>query len=167
MYWEISGLFSSFDNVNWKKKNAQGESYELSFIWGKMRTIDQETAFQIALRNCSKEVGGKVSIYVIWVKGEYVQSSTFFCTRFLLFSWKLVLVMRRRLTMKHFNTFLVMRRCKNQAHKITSWKYLTIWRPVLLVFPRAPSASSLTSTLNSFQRMLEGQQLQQLIVWSL
>ena len=48
----------------------------VSFIWGKMRTAAQETAFQIALRNYSKEVGGKVSIYVILVKGEYMQSST-------------------------------------------------------------------------------------------
>ena len=38
----------------------------------------QETASQIALRNCSKETGGKISIYVILVKGEYVQSSTYF-----------------------------------------------------------------------------------------
>ena len=44
----------------------------VSFIGGKMRTIAQETAFQIALRNCSKEVK-KVSIYVILVKGEYIQ----------------------------------------------------------------------------------------------
>ena len=43
-----------------------------------MRTIAQETAFQIALRNCYKEVGGKVSIYVILVKGAYMQSSTYF-----------------------------------------------------------------------------------------
>ena len=43
-----------------------------------MRTIARETASQIALRNCSKEVGGKVSIYVILVKGEYTQSSTYF-----------------------------------------------------------------------------------------
>ena len=43
-----------------------------------MRTIAWEAAFQIALRNCSKEVGGKVSIYVILVKGEYMQSSTYF-----------------------------------------------------------------------------------------
>ena len=43
-----------------------------------MRTMAQETAFQIALRNCSEEVGGKVSIYVILVKGEYMQSSTHF-----------------------------------------------------------------------------------------
>ena len=43
-----------------------------------MRTAARETAFQMALRNCSKEVGGKVSIYVILVKGEYMQSSTYF-----------------------------------------------------------------------------------------
>ena len=60
------------------EKNTQHENSELSFIWGKMRTIARETAFQIALRNCSKEVGGKVSIDVILVKGEYMQSSTYF-----------------------------------------------------------------------------------------
>ena len=60
------------------EKNAQRESCKLSFIWGKMRTIAQETAFQIALRNCSKEVGGQLRIHVILVKGEYVQSSTYF-----------------------------------------------------------------------------------------
>ena len=37
-----------------------------------------ETAFQIALRNCSKEVVGKVSIYVILVKVECMCSSTYF-----------------------------------------------------------------------------------------
>ena len=36
----------------------------------------QETAPQIALRNCSKEVEEMVSIYVILVKGNYMQSST-------------------------------------------------------------------------------------------
>ena len=40
-------------------KMHQRESCELSFIWGKMRTIVWETAFQIALRNCSKEVEGR------------------------------------------------------------------------------------------------------------
>ena len=54
---------------------------------GKLRTAAWDTAFQIALRNCSKEVGGKVSIYVILLKGEYMQSSSyifFFFRRFLL-----------------------------------------------------------------------------------
>ena len=31
----------------------------LSFIWGKMRTAAQETAPQIALRNCSEELVGE------------------------------------------------------------------------------------------------------------
>ena len=45
-----------------------------------MRTIAWEAAFQIVLRNCSKEVGGKVSIYVVLAKGcgESMQSSTHF-----------------------------------------------------------------------------------------
>ena len=42
-----------------KKKKAPFESYELSFIWGKMRTIAQETGPQITLRNCSKKGGLK------------------------------------------------------------------------------------------------------------
>ena len=42
-----------------------------------MRTAARETAPQIALRNCSKEAGGKVSIYMILVKGEYMQSGTY------------------------------------------------------------------------------------------
>ena len=57
-------------------KNVQHESCKLSFTWGKMRSAAQETAPQIALRNCSKVAGGKVSIYVILVKAEYVQPST-------------------------------------------------------------------------------------------
>ena len=43
-----------------------------------MRTVAPETAPQIALRNCFKEVRGKVSIYVILVKGECMQSNTHF-----------------------------------------------------------------------------------------
>ena len=35
------------------------ESHGLNFIRGKIRTITPETAFQIALRNYSKEVAGR------------------------------------------------------------------------------------------------------------
>ena len=48
------------------------------FIWGQIEDCSGDTAFQIALRNCSKEVGGKVNIYAILLKGEYMQSSSFF-----------------------------------------------------------------------------------------
>ena len=47
-----------------------------SFICNKMKTVVQETAFQIALRNCSKEVGWREGQYMILVKGEYMQLST-------------------------------------------------------------------------------------------
>ena len=44
-------------------KNVQHKSCELSFIWGKLGTAVQETAFQIALRSCSKESRGGARIY--------------------------------------------------------------------------------------------------------
>ena len=43
-----------------------------------MRAAAREITPQIALRNCSKEAGEKVSIHVILVKGESMQSSTYF-----------------------------------------------------------------------------------------
>ena len=50
----------------------------IKFLRGKIRTAAWETAPQISLRDCSKEVLGKDNIYVILVKGEYMQSSTYF-----------------------------------------------------------------------------------------
>ena len=43
-----------------------------------MRTIAWETAFRIVLRNCSKEVGRKVSIHVILVKEVHAIQHIFF-----------------------------------------------------------------------------------------
>ena len=56
-----------------KKKKAQHESCELSFIWGKMKIAAQETVPQIALKNCTKEVGdwGEVNTYVILKGGVH------------------------------------------------------------------------------------------------
>ena len=54
--------------------------------------------------------------------------------------------------MKDFSVFWDMRKYKNWAHKISSWEYLIVWRPVRPVFPWAQSASFLLSTLNSFRR---------------
>ena len=51
-----------------------------------MRTAVCGTAPQITLTNCSKEAAGKVSIYEILVKGEYMQSCTYLSRRFLLVS---------------------------------------------------------------------------------
>ena len=58
------------------KNKPQHENGKLSFIWGKMKTIAQDTASQTAPRNCSKEAEEKVSTEVISVKGKCVQSST-------------------------------------------------------------------------------------------
>ena len=46
-------------------------------------TAVQKIALQVPLRNCFKESGRKVSIYVVLVKGEYVQSGAYH-PRFLL-----------------------------------------------------------------------------------
>ena len=53
------------------------------------------------------------------------------------------------ITMKDFITFLCLRRYKNLACKIVPWKYLMIWRPVLPVFSRAQSASSVLFILGT------------------
>ena len=48
---------SRYEDVDLKEKNALCESWKLSFICSKMRTVAQETASQIALRNSSKGAG--------------------------------------------------------------------------------------------------------------
>ena len=76
-----------------KKKNAWPESCESNFIWGKVRTAVQETVPQVSLRNCSKERGGvgegDKEVSVIWAKGRYEQSSTYFSNMWFLlgFCW--------------------------------------------------------------------------------
>ena len=41
------------------EKHVQLESCELSFIWGKIKTVAQEAASHRALRDCSKAVVGE------------------------------------------------------------------------------------------------------------
>ena len=48
------------------KKDVQLDSCELSFIWGKMRTVAQEAASQIALRDCSKVAVGENQYIRFW-----------------------------------------------------------------------------------------------------
>ena len=87
-----------------------------------MRTITWETASQITLRNCFREVERKVNIYVILVKGNYMQSSTYFSRSSLLISMKLSFCKSQEIviTMKDFGAFLDKRRYKNWAHKIST-----------------------------------------------
>ena len=46
----------------WLKKDAQLESCELNFIWGKMRVAAQEATSQIAWDTAPKQQWGKVNI---------------------------------------------------------------------------------------------------------
>ena len=86
-----------------------------------------------------------VSIYVILGKQEYMQSSTHSLRKVSTTHkehsspWRILML------------FLDMRRYKNWAHQISSWKYESILRLVLPVFPRACNTSFLLSTPNSFQ----------------
>ena len=48
------------------EKDAQLESCELSLIWGKMRTAAQETACQLDLRGCFREVVGEGQSIKLW-----------------------------------------------------------------------------------------------------
>ena len=50
------------------EKNAQLESGEFSYIWGKRRTLALEITSQTALRNCSIKVRGPFGMYAILVK---------------------------------------------------------------------------------------------------
>ena len=66
---------------------------------GHVRTIAQETASQIALRDCSKEVGvgAREGQYVCdFVKGKCMQSSTWFFFVIVVFLQKVLLVTRSR-----------------------------------------------------------------------
>ena len=66
---------------------------------------------------------------------------------------KLLLVMRNK-SMKDFSVFLDIRRYNNWAHKIGSWEYVAIWRPILSV---SQSTECLISALHPglLQRVLE------------
>ena len=140
------------------------------FIWGKRKTAVWEIAPQIALRNGPKEVwSGEVSIIVILVKGEYMQSSMrarahthththiyiFSCRNFLLVSWGLLLVMRN--SHRHKRSYCFSRHdeiqesgSQNQLLEISS--HLKIC-PISL--SQNTDASCLLSTLSPFQGLLK------------
>ena len=88
-------------------------------------------------------------MYVILVKQEYMQSSTYSLQKVSnthkeqSSPWRTLML------------FLDMRRYKNWAHQISSWKYQTVLRLVLPVFPRAHNTSFLLSILNSLQGYLK------------
>ena len=68
----------------WWGENAQCENCELSFIWGKMRTIIPGDSTSNSSEKLLQRGRGKVSIFMILVKQGCMQSSTYFSRRFLL-----------------------------------------------------------------------------------
>ena len=127
----------------------------VKFYLGQNEACSPGDSILIVLRNCSKEVGGRsVSTCVILVKKEYSLSMYFLQVSA---SFTKVIAGHEEQTSpwRILVHFLDMKGYKNWAHKISSWKYLVIWRPVLPVFPRAQSASLLFTTLNSFQGVLK------------
>ena len=119
----------------------------IKFICSKMRTVAWDSisdSFEKLLQSRGR------SVYMwFWWRGST-------CNQTLSFLQKVSAIHKGAvITIKNFYAFLGMRRYKSWAHKIDFWKYLTIWRPVLPIFPRAQNASSLLSTLNSFQGVLK------------
>ena len=139
-----------------KKKSTMWELW-VKFYLGQMRTVAQGIAFQMALRNCSREASGKVSIYVLLVNGECMQWGvhTFFCRRLLLVSWRLLLVTRNR---RHHEEFQCFSRYEEIQARIglikSSPENIWLSEDLFYQFSRAQRASFLI-TVNSFQRVLK------------
>ena len=81
----------------------------VKFYWGQNEDHSPEDASRITLRNSSKDIG-QDSIYVILVKGEHMQSSTYFLYKVSSSLMKLLLVLRNSCHHEGFNAFLDMRR---------------------------------------------------------
>ena len=146
----------------WLRKNAQCWGCALSFILGKMRTIAWERAFRITLRNCPKEVEESSYIHDCGEGGSKCNQAHMFCRKLLLVPGGLLLVRGAYFTMKDLSAFLDMKWCKSPAHKI-SWKYPTIWWPILEVFPGHRVPRSWSSPWTSFRGYFEGLWSQQLV----
>ena len=106
-----------------EKKKKHNLKAEISFMWGKMRTIAQVAALQIKKKkNDPKRWAGRVML----VKAEVRATKHTFLQKVATSLVKVTCYSRgANVTVKDFSAFLETRRCKNWAHKISS-KYLTI-----------------------------------------
>ena len=95
------------------EKDAQCESCKLGFIWGQNDVCSLgDSNLDSSVKLFQKGSGGR-SIYVILVKGKFMQSSAYFTKVFLL-------VKRPDVIMKGLSAFLDMRKCKDWDHEISS-----------------------------------------------
>ena len=82
------GNVCSVTQADLKKQFGTKWELQVEFYLGQNGDCSQGDSTS-ALRNCSKEAGGKVKMHVIWMKRGYGQSNTYFSRRFLLVSWSL------------------------------------------------------------------------------
>ena len=143
--WLLTKSVQSVTMLTEKMDNIRAPSAVVSGDF--LRMIARETVSQAALRNCSEEVQGRVTVCAMRQRGT--QPSTQLCRR---------LLSRHKRQMSPLTIlvlFQVWEDATSWVHNIFSWKHLTIWSPMLLAFPRAQSASLLISVLNSFQGVLK------------
>ena len=111
---EVKGRFDGRHTQLSTKKDAQHKSCKLSFIWGKMRTVDWERASKIAGKLLQR--GNGQGQYVrLWWRESSKPSSSHFTKGFLL-------ARGADVTMKGFSAFLDKRRFKDWDQEISSWK---------------------------------------------
>ena len=131
----------------------------VKFYWGKNEDYslgDSTSESSEKLLQRGRGEGQYICMWFSWKGNTY--KHVFFHRRLLLVTGVVV-------TMKDFSAFLDMERYENWAHKIGCWKYLTIWRPALLV-PPAPAPSSTECLIPGLHHELlsggvKNQQLQQ------
>ena len=125
--------FKNISNPCWHLKNCARWQLQVKFHLGQ----SEDCILGDSTSESSEKRQGSRSVNVwFWWKGIHAVKHLFFhksSTSLV----KLSLVMAV-ITMKDFSALLDMRRYKNWAHKISSWKYLTIWRPALTVPVPAP-----------------------------
>ena len=122
-----------------------------TFIGGFTKDYSQGTASQIALRNCSKEVG-----QYIWL-GEGIQA-------FKHTSQKVAASHEEQIFSVHgFHDFLIIGRCKNLDSEVFLLEIYTFLRACSASFLRAQNALLLISALNYSHSVPIGQQLQWLM----
>ena len=123
-------------------------------VLGNKRPAARGTASQIVLKYCSKEVGRKDSIYVILVKGEYMQSRIHFLIESSSWSHETSSSHEKRIiTTKDFSSFLLMRDIKIGLIQSAPENIYLKTCPASL--PRAKTASFLLSTLDSFYAVVK------------
>ena len=154
-YWCVCECFLALRNIADLKERAQHESFKLNSIWGQNEDCGLGDSISENSEKLLQRGRGRWVYTWFWERGSTHNQTHIFAEGLL------------RVTISHkrqtppWRNLVRRRRCKNWAPKISSWKYLTIWRPVLPV-----SLEHLISVLHPelLSGGAEGQQLQWLLI---